>query len=153
VRHLDWFRASHGDRLDSLLQNLGMGRVLLDSRPIYQLPSNNETDSTLFKQVEQERRKPNLPLQPVITAPFSIVRFISHPDRNLNTQFWQEWVTHLGDWLANGTQVYFIMHCPIEERSPHNGRYFQEILEKANISVPNLPWDALAIPPQQLRLF
>ncbi len=150
VRHPDWFSAPHSDRLDALLQNLGMGRVLLDSRPIYQLPSNDEIDSALF---EQERRKPNLPLQPVITAPFSIVRFISHPDRDLNTPFLQEWGTHLRDWLANGTQVYFFMHCPIEERSPHNAKYFQEMLEKANVPVPALPWNNLVPPPQQLTLF
>jgi uncharacterized protein YecE (DUF72 family) len=143
VRHADWFKAPHGDRLNALLQNLGVGRVLLDSRPIYDLTAP----------VHQERRKPNLPLQPVVTAPFSIVRFISHPDRDLNMRFLQEWLTYVQDWLNNGTQVYFFMHCPIEERSPHNAKYFQEMLNKANISVPALPWDNLTPPPQQLTLF
>ncbi|MBD2189559.1 DUF72 domain-containing protein [Pseudanabaena mucicola] len=144
VRHVDWFKPPHGDRLNALLQSLGIGRVLLDSRPIY------DRNSPL---VQQERRKPNLPLQPVITAPFSIVRFISHPDRDLNIQFWQEWLTYIGDWLAADQQIYFFMHCPLEERSPDNAKYFQEMLEKTNVPIPSLPWAHLAVPPQQLTLF
>lgn len=153
VRHADWFKEIYSDRLNALLQNLGIGRVLLDSRPIYDLPLGEEIDPALSVPLQQERRKPNLPLQPIVTAPFSIVRFISHPNRDLNIRFWQEWLTYVRNWLANGTQIYFFMHCPIEERSPHNTKYFQEMLEKVNISVPSLPWNALTPPPQQLTLF
>ncbi len=149
VRHVDWFKTPHRDRLNKLLKNLGIGRVLLDSRPIYDL----ENARKLSKPVQQDRHKPNLPLQPLITSKFSIVRFISHPELDLNIPFWQEWVTYLQEWLAQGTQIYFFMHCPIEERSPHNVRYFQEMLEKANVSVPALLWDSVAIAPQQLKLF
>ncbi len=153
VRHADWFKPNHSDRLNQLLQSLGIGRVLLDSRPIYDLPFGDDIDPALSIPVQQERRKPNLPLQPLVTAPFSIVRFISHPDRDLNIRFWQEWETYLREWLIQGTQIYFFMHCQIEERSPHNAKYFQEMLEKANIPVPALPWDTLIAPPQQLTLF
>ncbi len=157
VRHADWFKDSDRDRFNQLLENLGIGRVLLDSRPIYHAPPSMGTDAEdqlkpISESVQQERRKPNLPLQPVLTAPFSIVRFVSHPDRHQNIYFWQEWVSYLQDWLARGTEVYFFMHCPIEERSPHNAKVFQEMLEKAGIPVPSLPWNDLA-PPQQLSLF
>jgi uncharacterized protein YecE (DUF72 family) len=153
VRHADWFKPNYSDRLNQLLHSLGIGRVLLDSRPIYDLPLGDDIDPALSIPVQQERRKPNLPLQPVVTAPFSIVRFISHPDRDLNIRFWQEWETYVREWLAQGIQIYFFMHCPIEERSPHNARYFQEMLEKANVPVPVLPWEQLIPPPQQLTLF
>ena len=158
VRHADWFVEFHSDRLNQLLKNLGIGRVLLDSRPIYHAPPSMGTDmgtdtlEPIPDPVIQERRKPNLPLQNVLTAPFSIVRFVSHPDRHQNMYFWQEWVDYLQDWLTSGTEVYFFMHCPIEERSPHNVKAFQEMLEKANVPVPSLPWNDLA-PPQQLSLF
>jgi len=149
VRHVDWFKAPHCDRLNELLKSLGIGRVLLDSRPIYDL----ENARKLSEPVQQDRHKPNLPLQLLLTSQFSIVRFVSHPELDLNIRFWQEWLTYLQEWLAQGTQIYFFMHCPIEERSPHNLRYFQEMLEKANVSVPALPWDDVAIAPQQLKLF
>ena len=149
VRHIDWFKTPHCDRLNDLLKSLGIGRVLLDSRSIYDLPNEQK----LSESVQQDRYKPNLPLQPLLTSQFSIVRFVSHPELDLNIRFWQEWVTYLQEWLAEGTQIYFFMHCPIEERSPHNVRYFQGMLEKANVSVPVLPWDSLAIAPEQLKLF
>jgi uncharacterized protein YecE (DUF72 family) len=152
VRHIDWFKEVHSDRLNAVLQNLGIGRVLMDSRPIYDLTAD-EIDLALSVAVQQQSRKPHLPLQPVVTAPFSIVRFISHPERDLNIRFWEEWLIYVRDWLANGTQIYFFMHCPVEERSPHNARYFQEMLEKADVPVPVLPWDQLIPPPQQLTLF
>ncbi|MFM7601912.1 MAG: DUF72 domain-containing protein, partial [Pseudanabaena sp.] len=98
VRHTDWFKPNHSDRLNQLLQSLGIGRVLLDSRPIYDLPFGDEIDPALSIPVQQERRKPNLPLQPVVTSPFSIVRFISHPERDLNIRFWQEWETYIRAW-------------------------------------------------------
>ena len=149
VRHIDWFKTPHCDRLNELLKSLVIGRVLLDSRPIYDLPNERK----LSEPVQQDRYKPNLPLQPVLTSSFSIVRFVSHPELDLNVRFWQEWVTYLQEWLAEGTQIYFFMHCPIEESSPHNVRHFQGMLEKANVSVPVLPWDSLAIAPEQLKLF
>ena len=144
VRHRDWFELTHSDRLNGLLSSLGIGRVLLDSRPIYDAAS---------PPITQQRRKPNLPLQPVVTAPFSIIRFVSHPQADLNFKFWQEWTGYLQEWLAKGTEVYFFVHCPIEERSPHNAKNFQEILEKANLAIPPLPWQSLTPPPQQLTLW
>jgi len=149
VRHIDWFKTPHCDRLNELLKSLVIGRVLLDSRPIYDLPNERK----LSEAVQQDRYKPNLPLQPLLTSQFSIVRFVSHPEFDLNIRFWQEWVAYLQEWLVQGTQIYFFMHCPIEERSPYNVRYFQGMLEKANVSVPVLPWDSLAIAPEQLKLF
>ena len=93
VRHADWFKPNYSDRLNALLQNLGIGRVLLDSRPIYDLTAD-EIDLSLSVAVQQQSRKPHLPLQPVVTAPFSIVRFISHPERDLNIRFWEEWLIY-----------------------------------------------------------
>ena len=40
VRHLDWFREPHAHALTSLLESLGVGRVLLDTRPIYEGPDD-----------------------------------------------------------------------------------------------------------------
>lgn len=145
VRHPDWFTEPYASELTNLLQELEIGRVLLDSRPIYDAPDD--------PQMHSERRKPKLPLQLSITANFSLIRFISHPDREWNHPYWQEWVTHVDRLLNQGIHVYFFVHCPQEERSPHNARYFQELLTKANVSVPELPWQKLEQPPTQLNLF
>lgn len=146
VRHLGWFATDEANRLNALLETLGVGRVLLDTRPIYDCPDD--------PQIASERRKPKLPLQPVTTAPFNLIRYISHPEQQYNQRFLQEWVTQVDRWLQQNQQIYFFVHCPVEQRSPSNARYFQHLLEQ-QISVPPLPWDRLEpnLPPNQLRLF
>lgn len=148
VRHLDWFRSPQADRLDALLIQVGVGRVLLDTRPIF-----TWTNPTEDPQLRSERKKPRVPLQPRATAPFVLVRYISHPELDRNRDFLAGWVQRVGQWLAQGLSVYFFVHCPIEAKSPAIARYFQTQLEKAGVDVPPLPWSLLPSPPQQLGLF
>ncbi|HEY9849078.1 MAG TPA: DUF72 domain-containing protein [Leptolyngbyaceae cyanobacterium] len=145
VRHRDWFVEPYGSVLTALLEKLGVGRVLLDTRSIYSGPDD--------PQVQSERRKPQLPLQPSVTAPFSLIRFISHPDSQFNQPFLEEWVVRVDEWLRQGTRIYFFIHCPMEMRSPHTARYFQNLLEQHGAPVPPLPWNCLEQPPTQLSLF
>lgn len=145
VRHPGWFREPYASQLTAVLTELGVGRVLLDSRPIYNAPEDTET--------RFERRKPKLPLQLSVTAPFSLIRFISHPQQQLNQPFFQEWVSVVNQWLAQGKRLYFFVHCPIEARSPHNARYFQQMLKQQGVAVPPLPWDNIEESPTQLSLF
>ncbi|MCY7321424.1 MAG: DUF72 domain-containing protein [Phormidesmis sp. CAN_BIN36] len=145
VRHLDWFKEPHSSRLNALLTDLNVGRVLLDTRPIYDAPDD--------PQIGSERRKPNVPIQPIVTAPFSLIRFISHPDLEMNQVYLEEWVEIVDRWLRQGTTVYFFVHCPVEERSPKTAQHFQHLLQKQNISVPPLPWDSIERTPTQLDLF
>jgi uncharacterized protein YecE (DUF72 family) len=100
-----------------------------------------------------ERKKPDLPLQPVVTAPFSMVRYISHPVEEVNRSYLEEWVTYVSDWLRAGVKVYFFVHCPEEARSPGNARLFQKLLEQGGAPVPSLPWNGMGTGPSQLRLF
>lgn len=145
VRHPDWFKQPHSQHLDDLLEELGIGRVLLDTRPIYDVPDD--------PQLNLERRKPRLPLLPSVTAPFSLIRYISHPDLEMNQRFMQEWVAFINEALRQGTRIYFFVHCPMEERSPANARHFQHLLEQHRVPVPSLPWNNLEPPPAQLSLF
>ncbi len=152
VRHPDWFKAPDRDRLNTLLESLNIGRVLLDTRPIYECDDD--------PQLTSERKKPNLPLQIDRTASFSLVRFISHPTLEKNESYLNQWASTIDQWLRAGTQVYFFVHCPIEARSPTNARYFQHLLQHQNAPVPPLPWDVIsadqdagADPPAQLNLF
>ncbi|UKO98056.1 DUF72 domain-containing protein [Nostoc sp. UHCC 0870] len=145
VRHPDWFREPHTSNLTQLLETLGVGRVLLDSRPIY----SGDDDP----QLQSERRKPKVPLQFSVTAPFSLIRFISHPDLSVNQPFMEEWLSQIQQWLNSGVKIYFFVHCPLEERSPNTARHFQQLLEQNAVAVPPLPWNQLDSPPNQLSLW
>jgi uncharacterized protein YecE (DUF72 family) len=145
VRHPDWFKEPYASNLTVLLEKLGVGRVLLDSRPIY----TGDDDP----QLQSERRKPKLPLQLGVTAPFALIRFISHPNLSVNQPFMEEWVRQIQQWLQMGVRIYFFVHCPIEVRSPSTARHFQQLLEQSGTSVSPLPWNNLEYPPNQLSLW
>ena len=145
VRHLDWFNGVYESRLNNLLEELGIARVLLDTRPIYDSPDD--------PQIASERRKPKVPLHPCITSNFTLVRFISHPQQEYNQSYLQEWVRQIDSWLQQGIEIYFFVHCPVEERSPFTARSLQQMLEEQGVKVPALPWEQLESSPVQLRLF
>lgn len=145
VRHPDWFKEPHRSRLTDLLDQLNIGRVLLDSRPVYDVPDN--------PQLHSERKKPRLPVHPNVTAPFSLIRYISHPDLETNQPFMQQWLPRIDAWLRQGIRIYLFIHCPVEERSPTNARHFQHLLEQHGAPISALPWNAFEPPPSQLSLF
>jgi uncharacterized protein YecE (DUF72 family) len=144
VRHPNWFQEPYITQLNDRLTQLGIGRVLLDTRPIYDCPDD--------PQLYSERRKPQVPLQSIVTAPFILVRYISHPDLSFNQPYLEEWVGLVNQWLQQGKQIYFFVHCPVERYSPTNARHFQQQLEQQQVPVPPLPWNAIE-QPEQLSLF
>lgn len=145
VRHPQWFVEPDTHRLNDLLHNWGVGRVLLDTRPIYDCPDD--------PQLASERRKPRVPLHPILTTDFTLIRYISHPDWALNTAFIQTWATQLHTWLDQGKEIFWFVHCPVEARSPANARQIQQQLEQQGVPVPPLRWNAIAPATTQLSLF
>jgi uncharacterized protein YecE (DUF72 family) len=147
VRHLDWFKSEAGASLQALLTNLDISRVLLDTRPIYNCPDD--------PQVASPRKKPQVPLQEIITSNTALVRFISHPDRQYNQAYLESWTIRLKHWLSQGKTVYFFVHCPQEVRSPGTAKYFHSLLQRdhANLNPNTLPWNEIERSPTQLSLF
>lgn len=146
VRHADWFDEPHASNLNALLQKLGIGRVILDTRSAY-------AGSASYLSQPVEPRKPKLPVEPIVTAPFTLVRLITHPDQEVNQPVMEEWVSWIDKWLQLNKRIYFFVHCPIEQYSPANARHFQQLLEHQGISVPPLPWNHINHSPIQLNLF
>jgi uncharacterized protein YecE (DUF72 family) len=148
VRHLDWFREPHCSQLTALLTSLNVGRVLLDTRPVYDVMPNSQPDGKPEPKDDPQQystnKKPKVPLQPTITADFSLVRYISHPDRACNEAYLATWAAWCAATLAQNTRIYFFVHCPLEDHSPANARAFQQQLERSGVPVPPLPWDGLA---------
>ena len=147
VRHLSWFEPKHSDRLNLLLTKLNIARVLLDTRPIYNCPEDT--------QIGSQRRKPKVPLQPVILGNVGFIRFISHPERQYNLPYLKQWVGQIDCWLSRGKTIYFFVHCPHEAQSPATARLFHSWLKKYNklSDIPHLPWNTLNPECTQLSLF
>ncbi len=145
VRHLDWFKSPHREQLNELLFRLGVGRVILDSRPIY------EADPS--EKLVVECKKPHVPIDLTLTAPFSLIRYISHPIRSANQRWLEGWTSQIQTWLQRDTQIYMFVHCPIEDRSPINARYLDEVFRQSGILLDLLPPKFTDRSPLQLKLF
>jgi uncharacterized protein YecE (DUF72 family) len=145
VRHLDWFKSPHQERLNELLAKLGIGRVILDSRPIYEADKSGE--------VVIACKKPRVPIDLTLTAPFSLIRYVSHPVQAANKIWLEGWAQQVQTWLQQDTQVYMFVHCPIEAKSPINARYLHEILVGVGIDINLLPPRFVDDSPVQLNLF
>ena len=145
VRHLDWFKPEHGERLSDLLSKLNLARVLLDTRPIY--------DCADDPQVNSQRKKPKLPLQKTVVGDVAFVRFISHPNFDYNQSYLQHWAFTVKDWLCQAKTVYFFVHCPEETYSPDTAKFFQSLLIDLGCKITSLPWNSIDPQPQQLSLF
>jgi uncharacterized protein YecE (DUF72 family) len=145
VRHLDWFDLPHRERLTELLVHLGVGRVILDTRSIYQ------ADPSLGSLVDC--KKPRVPLTLSLTAPFSLIRYVSHPIKSANQVWLEGWTSQIKTWLERDTQIYMFVHCPMEIRSPINARYLHQIFTRSGIYLPPLPPNPTEDLPVQLSLF
>lgn len=147
VRHLDWFKAEAEASLNSLLSELNIARVLLDTRPIYNCPDD--------PQIGSPRKKPKVPLRPTAISDTVFIRFISHPDAQYNQTYLEQWATQLQSWLSQGKTVYFFVHCPQEVRSPDTARFFHSLLTSQfpSIAPASLPWESIKPNPTQLSLF
>jgi uncharacterized protein YecE (DUF72 family) len=148
VRHEDWYAEPGESALMALLERYGVGRVLMDVRPLGTGPLPG---ADIDLQAARDR-KPDVPLHPLRSGGLALIRYIGHPDPALNEPLLDEWAERVANWLAEGTDVYFFCHCPDERRSPALCRAFQRRLE-AIADVPPLPWDALDAGMQQAGMF
>lgn len=128
VRNLEWFQPAASAELQKMLAGLGMDQVTLDTQPIYQTAADSELPFIC--------KKPQVPL---LTDPTSIIRYVSHPRSTVNEPFLRAWAERLQAWPVD-TDTYFFVHCPIEEYSPSNARYAQQIFQEQGLTVHNLPW-------------
>jgi uncharacterized protein YecE (DUF72 family) len=144
VRNLAWFREPHAKKLSDLLRLLRVGRAILDSRPIYEDPQDPDVVALC--------KKPRVPVVYDVTAPFTLVRYVSHPEAHRNESFFPGWVSQVNTWLNQGTDVDFFFHCPREEKTPANARRFYDLLTEAKAPIPVLPWTQIQ-EKKQLKLF
>jgi uncharacterized protein YecE (DUF72 family) len=143
VRHTRWFDDAHNEALNSLLGEMGMARVVIDTRPIRSLKGDKILEGSVYLRLLQAReRKPNLPILPELTSDFVFLRFIGHPDMRENTPIIDEWAGVLADWLKAGIHAYVFCHCPDERMDPWLCREFHRRIS-AHVPIPPLPWDEI----------
>jgi uncharacterized protein YecE (DUF72 family) len=144
VRHLDWFESSDHERLNKLLAQHDMARVMIDTRPIRSLEGDEILKDSVYQTLlEARERKPNVPLLPGRTTNFVFMRYIGHPQMQLNTPFLSEWGSFLGGQLRAGSDAYVFCHSPDNLTAPWLCRELHQRVAES-LAIPPLPWDELS---------
>lgn len=132
--------------LEPLLERYRFGRVMLDTRALYQ------GDLSHPEVVNAARRKPDVKLLDTVYAGLAFVRLILHPDDLDNDRWIDDWVERVATMIGRGDEAYFMVHCSNNLYCTVQARTFHERLRErlGGSVVPELPpWPV----PQQDSLF
>lgn len=142
LRHPDFF--AEPGRVEPLLSRYRAGRVMFDSRPIY------EGDAAHPEVLAARHRKPDVPLLDRVYNGIAYARVVLHPDAAQNAPWIDDWLRRCEAWLAAGHEIYFMMHCPNNQHCPDFAARFHASLRARVPALPALaPWPL----PQQPALF
>jgi uncharacterized protein YecE (DUF72 family) len=142
VRNLDWFEPPHTTELDTLLLDINMARITIDTRPIRDLAGDEILEGTTYGSLVGAReRKPDVPVIPHRTADFVFIRYIGHPDLHFNDPFLDEWGKYLVQELKGGAEdAYVFCHSPENITAPLIARELHRRVAK-EVDIPELPWN------------
>ncbi|MEM1156201.1 MAG: DUF72 domain-containing protein, partial [Pseudomonadota bacterium] len=142
VRHLAFFQEPQ--TLEPLLEQSGAGRVMFDSRPIYQ------EDGQHPEVLAARHKKPDVPLLETVYNNLVYARVVLHPNASVNGEYVQQWVERCQSYLKEGHQLFFMMHCPNNQHCPEFAARFHKLLRSSLAGLGELPKWPL---PQQESLF
>ena len=155
VRHLDWFEDEHRTALNQLLADHNMARVVIDTRPIRDLTGDESIQGSAYESLlEARERKPNVPVFEEITADFTFLRFIGHPEMSHNQPWMDEWTPRITDQLSAKLEAFVFCHSPDNYLAPFIAKEFHQQIS-SRIKIAPLPWDDIDLPsePFQPMLF
>lgn len=138
LRHHGFFDGSIAHRrVDELCSDRGIGRVVLDTRPLYATPA------TSAPAIDEQRKKPSLPVILDAIGPHPIVRVIGgdEPRGGVDGAMGGllAWVPQVADWLREGREPHVFVHQPENLESPGLARAFHAAVTDLVDSVQPLP--------------
>lgn len=150
VRHITFYTdAELSRRLDALLAHFACERVLMDTVAMRSGdPHHPDVKAALHK-------KPNLPITPTAVGRHPIVRFVSHPQEPVNLPHLETWLQVLIDWIREGREPYFFVHCPNDFYSPPLARRLhRELSQDVEVgTMPTWPGEVVEEVKGQMSLF
>ena len=127
--------------LEPLLEYYGFGRVILDSRPLYQ---GNINHPDVLAAVHE---KPDVPVLQTVYNKLALVRLILHPDNLSNASWVDQWARQTAKWLDEGLTPSIMIHCPNNVYCPlFSEQFHHALLKHASIEIP--PLSAWPVPQQ-----
>ena len=112
-RHPSFFDGGRRHRtVDEWLVDAGIGRVVLDTRPLYAAPPRSDAA------LDERRTKPRLPVVTDVRGAAPIVRVIGADDPTATVEGLRAWTTQLSEWIVAGREPYVFVHQPENLESP-----------------------------------
>lgn len=119
LRHPGFFDRGGAHRaVDELLTGADVGRVVLDTRPLFGHPPRSDAA------VDERRTKPKLPVVTDVMGDEPVVRVIGSDDPEATFEGLLAWVPQVVGWLAEGRRPYVFVHQPENLDSPDLARRF-----------------------------
>lgn len=151
LRHRAFFDGGPAHRaVDDLFAAAGVGRVVLDTRPLY--ASAADSDAA----IEERRTKPRLPIATDVMGDEPVVRVIAGDDVDIAVAGLATWTDQVVEWLSAGRRPYVFAHQPENGHSPALARRFHAMVAGRVPALRALP-EPVAIDPaggsQQVSLF
>lgn len=112
VRDHAWFQEPFAERLNGLLEELGMDRVIFDSRPLYSAPPTDEIEA------RAQGRKPRSPVRQHVTGSHPFLRFIGRNQVESVVPWIQQWTPIVATWIEQGKVPFIFMHTPHDKFAP-----------------------------------
>lgn len=147
VRHPGYFEGAAAPELDAMLEELGVDRVVLDTRGVHEAVGDDEA------LVQAHERKPKLPAPAVATAMRPVLRYVANPDLPANDERLAQWAAQVVRWLEQGREPHLFMHVPNDFHAPRLARrFFDQLAALTHVgSLPSLVGERRS--PQQVPLF
>ncbi len=144
VRHPAFF--DDPERLEPALERHGAGRVMLDSRPIFE---GNRQHAEVVSALHE---KPDVPVLDTVYNDLAFVRQILHPDLVSNRPYIDEWAARTANWLGEGVSTWMMIHCPNNQHCPPLALDFHDSLRRiaGEPTIPKL--NSWPVPQQQSLL-
>ena len=108
---------------DDLLQSADVGRVIMDTRPLRDGPSDHPDI------LAARHKKPNLPVREEALSADPVVRIVFHPDPAINEKWLDRWARILAGWLRDGLTPLVFVHSPSNRESPAIARALLQRLD------------------------
>lgn len=123
VRHKDWFDQDvQESRLNDLLRELRVDKVLFDSRALFQSPALDDSE------VKARARKPQTPVRQTVTGTRPMLRLIgrNHPEQARGVV--EQWAKIVAGWIRDSLVPCVFLHTPDDRHAPEFVRMFYDAL-------------------------
>ena len=105
-----------------MLREMGIDRVIFDSRPLFSAPPTNEIEQAA------QTRKPKVPVRTEVTGSNQILRLIGRNDVSAVQPWVNEWSETIYGWFAEGKSPYVFAHTPDDAFAPKLAKMLSEKL-------------------------